>query len=221
MIVPRLHVICPDSELERVDAVGRLTSLLEAGGGSVAVHLRPRSVPPARCLAVARELVPRADATGGWIVVNGRTDIARVAGAHAVQLGRGSLPVDAARRVLDHTCAVGVSVHETEECREASSRGADYLVLGTIFPTPSHPGMPAGGPDLIVSCAGSGPPVIAIGGIDVESIGAVTGAGAYGVAVIRAVWQSDDPAAAVHRLVGVLEGQVGASRRPDESGARA
>ena len=87
VIVPRLHVICPDSELERVDAVGRLTSLLEAGGGSVAVHLRPRSVPPARCLAVARELVPRADVTGGWIVVNGRTDIARVAGAHAVQLG--------------------------------------------------------------------------------------------------------------------------------------
>jgi thiamine monophosphate synthase len=81
--------------------------------------------------------------------------------------------------------------------------------------------MPAGGPDLIASCAGSGPPVIAIGGIDVESIGTVTGAGAYGVAVIRAVWRNDDPAAAVHRLVGVLEGQVGTSRRPDEGGTRA
>ena len=185
------------------------------------MHLRPRSVPPARCLGLASELVPRADATGGWIVVNGRTDIARVTGAHAVQLGRGSLPIYAARRVLDNSCAIGVSVHAPEESREASSLGADYLLLGTIFPTPSHPGMPTGGPELIAACADMGLPVIAIGGIDLESIDVVSSAGAHGVAVIRAVWQSDDPAAAVHRLVRVLEGQVGSSNRPDEGEARA
>ncbi len=195
--------------------------MLEAGGESVAVHLRPRSVPPARCLELASGLVPRADATGGWIVVNGRTDIACVAGAQAVQLGRGSLPIEAARRVLDETCAIGVSVHAPEESNEASSRGADYLLLGTIFPTPSHPGMPAGGPALIAACAGMGTPVIGIGGIDLESIGAVSSAGAHGVAVIRAVWQSDDPAAAVYRLVRILEGQVGTGDRPDDGEARA
>jgi thiamine-phosphate pyrophosphorylase len=195
--------------------------VLEAGGESVAVHLRPRSVPPLRCLELASELVPRADATGGWIVVNGRTDIARVAGAHAVQLGRGSLPIEAARRVLDDTCAIGVSVHAPEESSEASSRGADYLLLGTIFPTPSHPGMPVGGPELIAACASTGTPVIGIGGLDLESIGAVSSAGAHGVAVIRAVWQSDDPAAAVYRLVRILEGQVGTGDRPDDGEARA
>ena len=154
-------------------------------------------------------------------MVNGRTDIARVAGVHAVQLGRGSLPIDAARRVLDNTCAIGVSVHAPEESREASSLGADYLLLGTIFPTPSHPGRSAGGPELISACAITGLPVIGIGGIDVESIDVVSAAGAHGVAVIRAVWQSDDPAAAVHRLLRVLEGQVGLSNGPDDSKARA
>ena len=175
------------------------------------MHLRPRSVPPLRCLELARDLVPRAAGMGGWIVVNGRTDIVRVAGAHAVQLGRGSLSIDAARRVLDRSCAIGVSVHGTEMCREASALGADYLLLGTIFPTPSHPGMPAAGVELIASCADAGPPVIGIGGIDVESIEAVSSAGAYGVAVIRAVWQSEDPAAEVERLVRALERWTGAS----------
>ena len=184
------------------------------------MHLRPRSVPPDRCLELASKLVPRADATGGWIVVNGRTDIARVAGAHAVQLGRGSLPIDAARRALDNSCLIGVSVHAPEESREATSLGADYLLLGTIFPTSSHPGMPAGGLGLVASCADAGLPVIGIGGIDAASIGPVISAGAHGVAVIRAVWESDDPAAAVHRLVGCLEAWKKTSDRPAEREAR-
>jgi len=184
------------------------------------VHLRPRRVSSLRCLELARELVPRAAVTGGWLVLNGRTDIACVTGAHAVQLGRGALPIDAARRVLDPDCAVGVSVHGAEESREASALGADFLLLGTIFSTPSHPGMPAGGEALISACADAGPPVIAIGGIDMDLIGSVNSAGAYGVAVIRAVWQADDPAGAVQRLVLALERQTGASGNSHTGEAR-
>ena len=186
----------------------------------MAVHLRPRSIPPVRCLELAGELVPRAEVAGGWIVVNGRIDVARIVKAHAVQLGHGSLPVEAVRRVLEHTCAIGVSVHGPEESREATSLGADYLLLGTIFPTSSHPGMPAGGLGLVASCADAGLPVIGIGGIDAASIGPVISAGAHGVAVIRAVWESDDPAAAVHRLVGCLEAWKKTSDRPAEREAR-
>lgn len=213
--------MCPDAELERVDALGRISSLLEAGGNSVAAHLRPRSVPPVRCLELAQKLVSRAAATGGWVVVNGRTDIARVAGAHAVQLGRGSLPIEAARRVLEPDCAVGVSVHGKEESRKASALGADFLLLGTIFSTPSHPGIATGGVELIAACADAGPPVIAIGGIDVGSVDPVISAGAYGVAVIRAVWDRADPAAAVQRLIGAVEGKRGTGDGSDEGEARA
>lgn len=184
------------------------------------MHIRPRSLPPVRCLELAKELVPRADATGGWIVVNGRADIARVAGAHGVQLGRGSLPIDAVRRVLDPGCVVGVSIHGLEESREASALGADFLLLGTIFSTPSHPGMPGSGVELISSCAGVGTPVIAIGGIDVQSVGPVISAGAHGVAVIRAVLERDDPAAEVRRLICALEEYTETVDPPAEGEAR-
>lgn len=213
--------MCPDAELERADALGRITSLLEAGGRSVAAHLRPRRVPVVRCLELAQELVSRAAATGGWVVVNGRTDIARVTGAHAVQLGRGSLPIEAARRALDPDCAVGVSVHGMEESRKASELGADFLLLGTIFSTPSHPGMATGGVELITACADAGPPVIAIGGIDVGSIAPVVSAGAHGVAVIRAVWDREDPAASVQRMIRAVEGNAGLGDGPAEGEARA
>jgi thiamine-phosphate diphosphorylase len=213
--VPRLHVICPDGELERRDALDRVTSLLEVGGSSVAVHLRARRLPALRFLELAQALVPRADATGGWIVVNGRTDIARVTGAHAVQLGRGSLPIGAARRILEPHCAVGASVHGTQQGRVASKHGADYLLLGTIFSTPSHPGTPPAGVELIASCAGMGPPVIAIGGIEVTSVDRVMSAGAHGVAVIRAVWESDDPAAATTRLIRAVDSRIEMADGPD------
>lgn len=183
----------------------------------MAVHLRPHRVPARRTFQLAQDLSRRARTTGGWLVVNGRTDIASVAAAQAVQLGHGSLSVPAARRVVGDACAIGVSVHGPEECREAAAFGADYLLLGTIFPTPSHPGRPAGGVELVTSCTGAGCPVIGIGGIDEDSTGRVLEAGAHGVAVIRAVWQSEDPASAVHRLL-VRLGDRKAATAPREVG---
>lgn len=73
---------------------------------------------------------------------------------------------------------------------------------------------------MIVSCAELGAPVIGIGGIDLDSVDTVRAAGANGVAVIRAVWQSDDPAVAVRRLVRALERQQGASHGSHEEEAR-
>jgi thiamine-phosphate diphosphorylase len=115
---------------------------------------------------------------------------------------------------------VGVSTHGLEESREASALGADFLLLGTIFSTPSHPGMPGSGVELISSCAGVGTPVIAIGGIDVQSVGPVISAGAHGVAVIRAVLERDDPAAEVRRLICALEEYTETVDPPAEGEAR-
>ena len=74
--IPVLHVICPDEEIEREDAVGRMTAVLQAGGRSVALHLRPRRASARRCRDLARALSMSRDRTGGWIVINGRTDVA-------------------------------------------------------------------------------------------------------------------------------------------------
>jgi thiamine-phosphate pyrophosphorylase len=69
--------------------------------------------------------------------------------------------------------------------------------------------------ELIASCAGMGPPVIAIGGIEVTSVDRVMSAGAHGVAVIRAVWESDDPAAATTRLIRAVDSRIEMADGPD------
>jgi len=209
---PRLHVICRDEILGKTDAERRLAALLDAGKDGIALHLRPRETTVRRCLDLARRLVPIAEDSGSWLVINGRTDVARIARPHAVQLGQGTLPVDAVRALLGPECAIGVSVHSSDDCRRAKAAGADYLLLGTIFPTPSHPGEPGAGLSLISRCAGMNLPLIAIGGIDGASVAEVRKAGAHGAAVVRAVWEAEDPVLAVRRLCESL--------RPDEgSGA--
>jgi thiamine monophosphate synthase len=78
----------------------------------------------------------------------------------------------------------------------AVSEGADFLVVGNIYETLSHPGRPAAGLTLLTQTAGLGRPVIAIGGITPERAAEVKAAGAYGVAAIRGLWLAADPAAA-------------------------
>ena len=202
--VPRLHVVCPDVILRKANAELRLIELLEAGAADVALHLRPRETPVRRCLDLAFRLTPIADRSGSWLVVNGRTDVARIVRPQAVQLGHGALPVGAVRILLGPECAIGVSVHSWDDCRRAQAAGADFLLLGTIFPTPSHSGEAGAGPSLVSRCAGTELPVIAIGGIDDSNIAEVRGAGAHGAAVIRAVWEADDPVGAIRRLCALL-----------------
>jgi thiamine-phosphate pyrophosphorylase len=198
-------VICPDGQIEREDASGRMIALFEAGGGAIALHLRPRSVSVRRSWELARTLSPIADRTGGWIVINGRTDVAMLAEVDAVQLGQGALPVDAVRALLDPRCAIGASVHSADEAGTAEAAGADFLLLGTIFPTPSHPGEAGSGVSRIHACADVKIPLIAFGGIDEDRISEVMEAGAAGVGVIRAVWDDRDPAGAVRRLLSRIE----------------
>jgi thiamine monophosphate synthase len=78
----------------------------------------------------------------------------------------------------------------------AVSEGADFLVVGNIYETLSHPGRPAAGLTLVTQTADLGLPVIAIGGITPERAADVKAAGAYGVAAIRGLWMAADPAAA-------------------------
>jgi thiamine-phosphate diphosphorylase len=129
------------------------------------------------------------------VFVSGRPDIAAATGAHGVQLGIGDLAPADARRVLSHGW-IGRSVHSLEEARAAVEEGADFLVLGNIYETPSHPGRAALGTGPLRQAASLGPPVIAIGGVTPEHASELKAAGAYGVAAIRALWDANDPAAA-------------------------
>ncbi|WP_420633730.1 thiamine phosphate synthase [Candidatus Palauibacter sp.] len=179
----------------------------------IAVHLRAR-LPTRSLFEIAARLAPVARATAGWLVVNGRPDVALAAGAQAVQLGRTALGVEETRRMVE-ACggrlAIGASVHDAEGAFRAVRDGADYLVLGTIYATPSHPGIEGSGPAAVaaVRCgprSGSVPPVLAIGGVRADRVDEVVSAGAYGIVVGRAVWSAPDPGQAALDLRRRLDG---------------
>lgn len=202
--VPRLHVIVPDAVAGRPDFTETAAGLLERGGGELALHLRLKEATGRRLHDLARELAGEARRLGGWCVVNERVDVALTAGAQGVQLGRGALPVARTRGLVGDDTMVGASVHGREEAEEAVRQGANFLLLGTIFDTPSHPGVEGAGPDRVAACRDLSAPVVAIGGMTPGRVSDVRTAGAHGVASLRGVWEAADPGAAVDAFLREL-----------------
>jgi thiamine-phosphate diphosphorylase len=134
------------------------------------------------------------------VFVSARPDIAAAVGAHGVQLATDDLTPAAARRILPQGW-IGCSVHSRDEAVAAIDLEADFLVVGNIYQTTSHPGRPAAGLTLVRATADLGRPVIAIGGITADRVPEVKAAGAYGVAAIGALWEAPDPAAATLALL--------------------
>lgn len=168
-------------------------------GGVDAVHLRDREAAARAVFARGRELQAALDGQA-WLVVNDRLDVALALGADGAQLGGGSLAVDDARRVAPRL-PLGVSVHSAPEAQAAERAGADWVVLGTIYPSRSHPGQPGAGPGLIGAAREmTRCPLIAIGGITPENADPVLAVGADGVAVITAITAAPSPRDAARRL---------------------
>ncbi|HEX5818647.1 MAG TPA: thiamine phosphate synthase [Gemmatimonadales bacterium] len=199
MTLPRLHAVTDGDVLARADFLERLTAIATLGS-RVAVHLRDRDADARTFWQLVERAAPVVRQHGAMLVVNARPDIAAMVHAHAVQLGDADLSVDDARRVAAHAL-VGRSVHELDEGRRAVGDGADYLLVGNVHQTPSHPGRPGLGLARLSEFLELGRPVIAIGGITPEAADAVHAVGAWGVAAIRAVWDAPDPAAAAEALL--------------------
>lgn len=202
--LPRLHAYTDARVLGFEDFAVRAAAIAAAGPG-VALHARDRSATAARLTRVTQRLIALARPPQASVFVNARPDIASALGVQGVQLGRHDLPAGEVRRVFGASWKgwIGVSVHSVAEANEAWAADADFLVAGNVYVTPSHAGRPATGPDLVARLARGRLPVIAIGGITAERAREVQQAGAYGVAAISALWESDDPAAEASRLLQV------------------
>lgn len=195
---PSLHVVTDDAVLRRPDFGPSAQRVLARGGEDLALHLRGPETTGAALFRLARELAPAARGSGAVLVVNDRVDVARILELPGVHLGERSIPVDAARRIVGPGVLVGRSVHDPEAAASPEAVGADYLFVGTIFPSASHPGRPGAGPERIRSVADvTDLPVYGIGGIDPDRVAPVLDAGARGVAVLSGVWDADDPPDAV------------------------
>lgn len=142
--------------------------------------------------ALAARFVPK----GVRVIVNDRADIAAMAGAAGVHVGQEDLPVDEARKICGAPLWVGVSTHTLEQLRAAEATSADYIAVGPIFPTgtKANPDPVVGLEFLRAARQITRKPLVAIGGITVESASEVYRAGADSIAVIRDLMAARDPA---------------------------
>lgn len=149
--------------------------------------------------------------TGVLFIVNDHADLALVAEADGVHVGQKDLPVAELRRILPPTMIIGCSTNNLAEARKAREDGADYVGVGSVFPTATKLDTRPAGLETIrqIKAAGLGLPLVAIGGITAENVAEVVRAGADAFAVISAVCAADDPGAAAAELIARAEAAVG------------
>jgi thiamine-phosphate pyrophosphorylase len=186
-----------------------LAEVVEAAlaGGVDIVQLREKAIEAGPELAALETVAEACARHGALLAVNDRADVALAAGADVLHLGQDDLPVPWARRMLGDAVAIGRSTHDAGQAAGATAQpGVDYFCVGPCWPTPTKPGRPAPGLDLVRAVADVNPerPWFAIGGIDADRLPEVLAAGASRVVVVRAITEAPDPRAAAERLRRML-----------------
>jgi thiamine-phosphate pyrophosphorylase len=157
-------------------------------------------------LAALEILADAARRHDALVAVNDRADIARAAGADVLHLGQDDLPLEAAREIVARDTLIGRSAHDPNQVSRAIAEDVDYFCVGPCWPTPTKPGRPAPGLQLVGVAADLAPdkPWFAIGGIDTGRLPDVLEAGARRIVVVRAITAAEDPRAAAERLSSAL-----------------
>ncbi len=198
MILPPLYAIV-DAEIAAA-AGWTLVDLASAclAGGATLLQVRAKDASSGWLLDTAALIVERAHAAGARVVVNDRADIARLAGADGVHLGQEDLGPKAARSIVGDAALVGLSTHTLDQIDAALAQPVSYLAIGPVFTTATKAtGYQAVGLDRVREAAARARtrqlPVVAIGGITLESAPGVIQAGAASVAVIGDLLSGGDP----------------------------
>lgn len=203
--LPKLVVVTDDRVVSAPGFRARAERVLETGGEVVALQLRAHGVTSGRLRELADELRAAAEAAGAGLWINDRLDVAVAVRADGLQLGARSLPVGVARRLLGWTPLIGYSAHGSGEAESALEAGADVVVLGSLYPTASHPGREPLGLASLRELVAGGRPILGIGGITPERAREVIAAGAAGVAVLSGVWEAADEVEAVSLFATAIE----------------
>jgi len=171
-------------------------------GGVDALQLREKDLPAAELFVLACKLRELCRHYGARFLVNDRVDVALAAKADGVHLAVNSFTPADARRLLGPEALIGASAHSLAEARAAANAGADFIVFGPVFDTPSKRsfGPPVGLNALAEVARSISLPVLAIGGITAERVEAVRQHGGRGVAVVSAILEAADPRAAATAL---------------------
>ena len=206
MLLPSPLYAILDASVAGGRSVVDLLDQVLAGGGRL-VQLREKTMPAVELLPVARRLARRCREAGALFIVNDRADIAVAADAGGLHVGQDDMPARDARSLLRPGMVLGVSTHDEAQARAAVADGADYVAVGSIFPTTSRAGFQLVGRELIRRVRPVVPvPLVAIGGITLDNAAEVMRAGADGVAVISAICGQRDPKSATRALLDRLHG---------------
>ena len=174
-------------------------------GGVDVVQLRLKDASDAEVVGAARAFRDACDRHGAVFVLNDRPDLVAACGADGVHVGQEDLPPGEAREVVGSGRILGLSTHSEQQLAAALDAPVDYVAVGPVFETPTKPGRPAVGLDLVRAAAAMARlPWFAIGGIDLANAAEVVAAGAERLAVVRAIRDADDPEAAARALRAVL-----------------
>ncbi|HID95165.1 MAG TPA: thiamine phosphate synthase [Candidatus Latescibacteria bacterium] len=188
-----------------------LTEIVEAAikGGVKVVQYREKDLSEEDMIRESRRLLEVTKRYGVPLIINDHVKVAISIGADGVHLGQEDMSVEKARKMLKKDRLIGISTHSLDEALYACNRGADYIGVGPIYvdsniksvkPDVKRPV----GVELITRVKAAVPiPVIAIGGINRENISEVVGAGADGIAVIRAIFGAEDPYKAALELAQI------------------
>lgn len=199
---PALYAI-----LDVSHAAGAGASLAQtlSGAGVELIQIRDKKAPTRKVYDASKSLVETLAAGGVRIIVNDRPDIAAMIGAGGVHVGQEDLPVEVARKICGSARWVGVSTHNLEQLREADGTSADYIAVGPIFPTATKENPdPVVGLDFLRAARQiTKKPLVAIGGITIESAEAVYRAGADSVAVVQDLISVGDPAQRVREYLAI------------------
>ena len=203
---PRLYLIT-----DRHATLGRplpqvVAAALEGAAGrayDVAVQLREKDLSGRALWELARDLRAVTAAAGARLFINDRIDVAMAVGADGVHLGGRSLVVRDVHGLSPHL-SIGVSTHARAEVEAAAAAGADFVVFGPVFATPSKPGFHTG-LDSLKEVAAIGLPVLALGGVNEKNARSCVAAGAAGLACIRSVMSATKIPETVSKLLACVE----------------
>lgn len=186
-------------------------------GGAAVIQLRDKQGPCEVTLKLAQDIRGICAEKGVLFIVNDHLDVALAAHADGLHVGQGDLPIAQARRLLPIGSLLGCSTSTVAEAVQAQSDGADYVAVGSMYPTASKERFTLVGPEMVREVrAEVSLPLVAIGGINEANVGEVVEAGADGVAVISAILQTGDVEEATRCLAARIEEAKGALREVKE-----
>jgi thiamine-phosphate pyrophosphorylase len=197
----RLYLVCSTRP-----GAGALRDVLAGAlaGGVDIVQLRDKEASDDELLAAAATARTLCDEAGALLIINDRPDLVAAAGADGCHVGQEDSDPPAARELAGPDALVGRSTHFPPQVDDPD--GADYIGVGPVYSTPTKPGRPAAGVELVRFAAHHATvPFFAIGGIDVSNVADVAAAGATRIAVVRAIADAPDPRAAAAALRAAIE----------------